>query len=496
VLLSLSLQGRIGLGLDDEGFLWYGVQRFIEGDAPLRDFQSYEPGRYIWCAFTGLVFGEGILGLRAGVAVFQAIGLFFGLLCVARLKDSFTLLLISALLFLLWMHPRHKLFEPSIVMAAVFAGAFLLRLPSGFRHFLAGCFIGTAFFFGRNHGLYCLAGIGGIVIFLGIRNGLSFSTGRIVSFLSGIALGFVPIAIMAIVFTGFGSAFAESLFFHISTGNVNLSLPVPWPWNADLANINREAGIRIFSQGLLFAGIPVFYGAVLLKAFFSKNMDMERMAPIISCAFIGIPYLHHAYARADLSHLAQAIHPFLIGVLCLFAATQRSLPRITAWILVAAVSLLSLGSAATVAPAYEKWSGTLGPYVEVHVQGDRLMVPETTGKTIERLFSMERNYFSSGGEVMTAPHLPGAYAVLGRRSPVWQTYFFFPETEEGQKAIMREMDEKRVRWVILGNGTIDGREDLRFRNTHPLVRRYIMDAFAPVPGETLPGGYQLYKRIG
>jgi hypothetical protein len=101
VSFSFYFQGNIGINLADEGFLWYGVQRVMSGEIPIRDFMSYDPGRYYWsAALMSIINSTGIMQLRFSVAIFQMLGLFCGILAISwqlkRNKLNFFYLIISA----------------------------------------------------------------------------------------------------------------------------------------------------------------------------------------------------------------------------------------------------------------------------------------------------------------------------------------------------------------------------------------------------------------
>ena len=106
---SFAIQARQGINLADEGFLWYGAQQTARGKVPLRDFQSYDPGRYYWSAVGIWFFGKGLVALPFSETVFQVLGLWAGLLAASRVVESWTLLAAVGVMLTLWMVPSFKL---------------------------------------------------------------------------------------------------------------------------------------------------------------------------------------------------------------------------------------------------------------------------------------------------------------------------------------------------------------------------------------------------
>ena len=172
VTASFVWQGNKGLNLWDEGYLWYGAQRVLLGEVPIRDFMAYDPGRYYWiAALISLWGGNGLMVLRIAAAIFQVLGLFVGLFLIARTEKDFgkqnICYLLSAAILVVWMFPPYKLFDISLSLFLIGVLTFLIESPTSRRYFVAGLVVGMIAVFGRNHGLYGLAGSLGVLVTLG-----------------------------------------------------------------------------------------------------------------------------------------------------------------------------------------------------------------------------------------------------------------------------------------------------------------------------------------
>lgn len=492
VLCSFLLQGNIGLNVPDEGFLWYGSVRTAAGDVPLRDFQAYDPGRYYWTAPWMGILGTGIIPLRIALAIFQGLGLTLGLLALRRVLRSYWMLAAAGVVLLLWMYPRHKLFEPSIAMAAVYVGIILLEKPTLWRHFVAGIFIGCSGFIGRNMGLYLLISFAALLLFLRLRNDLSNFPAPCAVWAGGILLGYSPMFYMLIWTQGFFASFVQSF---TDIGGPSITIPIPWPWTVDYSKMTFLSAAEGFLTGVFFLVLPLTYISLIILLLLHERDKLRERHLFIASTLVGIPYMLHAVYRADLPHLAQSIHPCLLILIGSVFSISFHFFRIKLsfilLILLIALSFLTIGFTQ---PFFAKATAPVGAFVKVDMTGYDIWVDNGTAHLVTVLQGANSQKMASEEYVLIAPFLAAFYPILGKKSPLWEIFHFFHPNEEVQREMIRELVEKQVNWAILADRPFVGIEDLRLRHSHAILWQYLQDWFEPVPIDGLPGDFQIRHR--
>jgi len=502
--LSLYLQCNIGLGLADEGFLladegflWYGAVQTALGRVPVRDFQSYDPGRYYWTAFWLRLLGNNLISLRISCRIFQVIGMTLGLLVLRRAIRSWPMLIVAGFVLLAWMIPRHKLFDSSIAMSGVFFAFYLIRKPSLRRHFISGIFVGIAAFFGRNHGLYNFLAFALLIMFIWFKSGRTNLIRRAVWWFIGILVGYSPMLIMILTVEGFWSSFIEEALVSFSRGATNIPLPVPWPWKLQISKITLatlEPAVRRFLVGSAYLSIPLFYFCSVICISASKKERMQRKSILVAATLVGMMYMHHAFARAGSYHLAQAIGPFLIALFALpftFNFSNKKILNSIGLLILLGVTHIAV---VRMSPYCWKKNTSSVTFVKYDIAGSHIWMTQRKADFIKTVRDIDSQKVRKDEGLLIAPHWPGLYPILQRESPLSRIYFLFPESTERQKEMIRLLKKKNVNWVILGDVALDGRGELRFRNTHRLVWQHFVDEFEVVNFQGLPENCQLLHR--
>lgn len=490
VTALFTWQGRTGFNLWDEGFLWYGAQRVVLGEVPVRDFMSYDPGRYYWSATLMSLWGNnGIMTLRGAVAIFQAMGLFVGLLLIARAtkKQSFLYLLLSAVTLAVWMFPRHKLFDISLSIFLIGVLTFLVQNPSIRRHFLTGLCVGIVATFGRNHGVYALAGSLAVMCWLSIKRTEVPELFKCFTYWAlGVATGYAPILIMVLLVPGFAVGFWDSIRFMFEMKATNIPLPIPWPWRVNFNSMSPGDAARGVLIGLFFIATVVF-GVLSIAWAVWQKMHAKQVSPtLVAAASLALPYAHYAYSRADVGHLALGIFPLLVGCLVLLAAQHAKIKWSLSLILCAASLWVSL-------IAHPGWQCHISKQcVDVEISSNMLQVDPGTANDIGLLRKLAQQYAPDDQAFIATPFWPGAYALLERKSPMWEIYALLPVSQSFERAEIDRLRKAKPAFAFVYDLPLDGREELRFRNTHPLTHQYILDNFEPLQNLSHQA-YQIYK---
>lgn len=490
ILLIALFQVTKGFSLWDEGFFWYGVQRVIAGDVPMRDFQSYDPGRYYWSAALMSAFGNSsLVALRISALTFQAIGLFAGTYAISELtkKPQFLPLFFSSLALALWMFPYYKAFDISLSIILIVTIKYFVDNPAKTRAFLCGICIGIVAIFGRNHGLYgALACIGAIILTSINSRESRFLAKRLSAWIPGVIIGYSPLLIMLVSVPNFADSFQESIKFQLTQSHTNLPLPIPWPWDVDFHSLSFSKALREVLLGSFFVSLLLF-GVVSLLYIIRKQIRGEQASSLlIATSLLSLPYAHYAFSRADIHHLAFSIFPFLIGMFALTAASSHR----AKWIFIILVLTISYYTTRNQHPGLHLRSTKT--WIDVEIANNRILVDQKTAVEVDMLKDLAVKYDIGDTGIYVMPFWPGSYAVLGKQAPTWEIYALFHRPDEFERREIAMLQKNKPEIILIANRILDGKNELFFQKTHPQTFAYIINNYKI---ETMNTDYEVYKLI-
>ena len=471
------LQGTSGLSLADESFLWYGAQRVVAGDVPIRDFMAYDIGRYYWsAAVMKSLNSTGIVAMRVSDVLLQQVALLLATYLVMRRPSRPTLafLILSIVTFMLWMLVNDFKAADYLASILLISGiAFVIEKPAPSRAFACGMLLGFAAVLGRNHGAY------GVVASLCAIGYLAYSKRPqspallLAAGSAGVAVGYLPMIAALVSFTGMVDAYWELIKSTVEAKSTNMPLPWPRPWLARFdAQHYWPDELRHVIVGSLFILLPVFGLAGLVHVWRKRTPGSAPLNPVfVSAVLLTLPYVHYAFSRADIAHLSFGIFPLLIGGMTSPALSGAKARLILAVALCAATLFVVLPNQ----PKYHELRE--GNWQSIAIGRDTLKVDPGAAFQVSLVYTLADQYAQNGRPFVAT--WPGPYALLQRRSPTWEIYALTPRSASFQMAEIERIKAANPGFVIITDWAVNREEKYRYGNTHQLIDRYFNEAFRP-----------------
>lgn len=493
--LVFFAQWHYGFNWSDEGLLWYGSQRTARGEIPLRDFFSYDPGRYYWTAFVFKALrGDGLFEQIVANDLFGLIGLVACYVAMSRAGINRAWRAASLLLLAVMLgFPRYKIYEQSLSLFSAIGITFLLSSKPNSRHwFIFGVLTGLAAFVGRNSGLYFVAAA--LLTLVLLRSaGDKIHRGRLqAAFFAGVAVGYAPMLYMMARASGFAAAFFHSL----SVLNPQIPLPIPFPWHMNTVGLHGIDLLQVTALSFLCLVVPLIYGYLILKWCTSKPCFQGAYRMACGASIAGLPYLHHAFSRADIFHIAEAILPFGLATGA-FAAHLWNLKRrgLSLTLFFSSFALILAGwLPREPAISYRRIEASHPAMVEqIEISGRSFVVPASQAQVMRAARAAFQSCGCGDGNFLAVPHYPGMYAFLKTRAPFWEVYYLFSRDDDFQARHVAAIINNGTSLVLINpNATVDGLDRLRIDKTYPQLLRYIQTHFQHLETVALPEGFELY----
>ena len=99
-----------------------------------------------------------------------------------------------------------------------------------------------------------------------------------------------------------------------------------------------------------------------------------------------------------------------------------------------------------------------------------------------------------GRAALFLPYEPGLYALFRLRCPTFESYPVYPATPAEQQRAVAAIDAADVRTVLYWPDRLDGRPDLGYDRTDPLVWAHLTGRFTLAEDVPAAGGMQVWRR--
>jgi hypothetical protein len=179
--------------------------------------------------------------------------------------------------------------------------------------------------------------------------------------------------------------------------------------------------------------------------------------------------------------------PMLIAVLALSLAG----PMLLRWAIVGGLCVASWVANCERHPGW-LYSTQVG-WERIAIGNDEIWSDPYTAGDVALLHRLKKDFAPSGQSFFVAPFWPGAYALLQTRSPTWEIYAPWPKSSEFQHQEIARLEAAKPTFIVILDYALDGRDELRYRATHPLMEQYIQDHFEMLKGLSTNPAIQIFR---
>ncbi|MBA3852350.1 MAG: hypothetical protein H0X59_08300 [Chloroflexi bacterium] len=401
-----------------------------------------------------------------------------GLLAARRVVRTLPGLVATAALLIPWLLPRHKRFDVVVPLAAILASVRMIERRDTSSHIVAGAVAGMAAFVGRNHGVYLAVAMTAIVWVIAPPQRWAFPK-RLAQLTAGALLGYLPMLALWAVFPRYLPAFVAMTTNVVGNLASRSSPPVPWPW--------LGGDVPTVFLGMLFVGAPLLYAVTAVRLLRRRrSLAGPYDSLMLAATAIGLPYLHHAFSKAGPAHFFQASMPFLLLVVAYAAsAWQRSDRRAVGAAIMSGLVIFTL-----IVPVPEwgltQYLASPERYQKARVGEDRLVVTRVHERTLD-FFDRFAERVPDDEAILVTSNLVSVYAIMERRSPIYDTYMVTKRSKQQQAQIIQTLDDRDVQWALIMSHP-------RLRSTHPNLLRHIRTNWEHVSIRGAPSRGGVYRR--